>query len=150
MEIDPSSLPQDAATLRSLVTSLLADRTSQERRIGQLQHMLEQLLRAAYGPQRERLNENQLFLFSAEILADEKNESAPKYKPGSERPKRKGHGRQRPPKSVKRQCVLFDLAEHEKQCPECHGELKRIGEEVSERLEYQPASMIVIEEACQK
>jgi len=150
MEIDPNSLPQDAASLRSLVTSLLEDRTTQERRIRQLQHMLEQLLRARYGPRRERLNENQLFLFAAEILADEKNESSRKEKPGSERPKRIGHGRQRLPKLLKRQRVVFDLAEHEKQCPECQGELKRIGEEISERLEYVPASMIVIEEACQK
>jgi hypothetical protein len=87
MGIDPNSLPQDAATLRSLVTSLLEDRATQERRIRQLQHMLEQLLRARYGPRRERLNENQLFLFAVKILADEKNESSPKEKSGSDRPK---------------------------------------------------------------
>ena len=28
--------------------------------------------------------------------------------------------------------------------------MKRIGEEVSERLEYVPASLVVIQEACQK
>ncbi len=150
MEIDPSNLPQDAATLRCLVTTLLEGRESQERRIRQLQHMLEQLLRARYGPRRERVNENQLFLFAAEILRSGKNEPVQKEKPTSERPKPKGHGRQRLPKSLKRQRVAFDLAEHEKQCPHCQGELMRIGEEISERLEYVPASMIVIEEACQK
>jgi hypothetical protein len=67
MEIDPDNLPQDAAALRCLVASLLEDRDTQERRIRQLQHMLEQLLRARYGPRRERLNQNQLFLFAAEI-----------------------------------------------------------------------------------
>jgi len=150
MEIDPSNLPEDAATLRRLVASLLEDRDSQERRIRQLQHMLEQLLRARYGPRRERINENQLFLFAAGILAADKSEPAPKDKPASSRPKQKGHGRQRLPKSLKRQRVVFDLAAHEKQCPHCQGELKRIGEETSERLEYVPASMLVIEEACQK
>ena len=150
MEIDPDNLPQDAATLRCLVASLLEDRSSQERRIRQLQHMLEQLLRARYGPQRERLNENQLFLFAAEILGSDKSESPAKEEPVADRPKRKGHGRQRLPKSLKRQRVVFDLGEHEKHCPECRGELKRIGEEISERLEYVPASMFVIEEACQK
>jgi hypothetical protein len=49
MEIDLNNLPRDAATLRSLVTSLIEDRTAQDRRIRQLQHMLEQLLRARYG-----------------------------------------------------------------------------------------------------
>lgn len=150
MEIDPNNLPQDAATLRSLVASLLEDRDTQERRIRQLQHMLEQLLRARYGPRRERLNENQLFLFAAEILGNEKNPSAPKDMVASDQPKRKGHGRQRLPKSLRRERVVFDLAEHEKQCPVCQSELKRIGEEISERLEYVPAAMIVIEEACQK
>jgi hypothetical protein len=47
----------------------------------------------------------------------------------------KGHGRQRLPKSLKRQRVVFDLAENEKQCPHCRGEMKQIGEEISERLE---------------
>jgi transposase len=150
MDIDPNNLPQDAATLRCLVASLLEDRDTQERRIRQLQHMLEQLLRARYGPRRERVNENQLFLFAAEVVGADKNVPPAKEKPASDKPKRKGHGRQRLPKSLKRQRVVFDLAEHEKQCPHCRGALKRIGEEVSERLEYVPASLLVIEEACQK
>jgi transposase len=150
MEIDPNNLPGDPATLKRMVTSLLEDREAGERRIRQLQHLLEQLLRARYGPRRERLNENQLFLFAAEILTTGKKESVPRDEPVSDRPQRKGHGRHRLPKSLKRQRIVFDLAEHEKQCPECHGELKRIGEEISERLEYVPASMMVIEEACQK
>lgn len=62
----------------------------------------------------------------------------------------KEYGRQRLPKSLRRQRVVFDLAEHEKQCPHCRSELKRIGEEISKRLEYMPASMLVIEEARQK
>jgi len=150
MEIDPNNLPQDAATLRCLVASLIEDRSAQERRIRQLQHMLEHLLRSRYGPRRERINENQLFLFAAKILGTEKNEPAQEEKPRKERPKRKGHGRQRLPKSLKRQRLVFDLAEDEKQCPHCLSKLKRIGEEISERLEYVPASMLVLEEACQK
>ena len=150
MEIDPNNLPGDPATLKCMVASLLEDREAGERRIRQLQHLLEQLLRARYGPRRERVNENQLFLFAADILGAEKSEPVPKDKPVSDRPKPKGHGRQRLPKSLKRERVVFDLAEHEKHCPHCQGELKRIGEEISERLEYVPASLLVIEEACQK
>jgi len=150
MEIDPNNLPGDPATLKYMVASLLEDREAGERRIRQLQHLLEQLLRARYGPRRERLNENQLFLFAAEILGNNKSESVPQEESVSDRPQRKGHGRHRLPKSLKRQRIVFDLAEHEKQCPECQGRLKWIGEEISERLEYVPASMMVIEEACQK
>ena len=46
MEIDPNNLPGDPATLKRMVASLLEDREAGERRIRQLQHLLEQLLRA--------------------------------------------------------------------------------------------------------
>jgi transposase len=61
-----------------------------------------------------------------------------------------GHGRQRLPESLARKRVVFDLGEDERRCPHCQGELRHIGEEVSERLEYVPASLYVIEEAWQK
>jgi transposase len=51
---------------------------------------------------------------------------------------------------LKRQRVVYDLEEAKRQCPECQEPLKRIGEDTSERLEYVPASLVVIEEACQK
>ena len=46
--------------------------------------------------------------------------------------------------------MVHDLGEGARQCPQCQGELKRLGEEVSERLEYVHASLVVIEEVCQK
>jgi transposase len=134
----------------------LEDRDRQEQRLRQLQHWLEQLLRARYGPRREHVDENQLFLFAAEILAQagkippapgESEASAPKSKPA---PQHRGHGRGALPKSLKRERVVYDLAEDQRQCPECQEVLKRIGEDVSERMEYVPASLVVIEEACQK
>ena len=42
------------------------------------------------------------------------------------------------------------MGEGSRQCPQCQGDLKRIVEEVSERLEYVPASLVVIEKVCQK
>jgi transposase len=54
------------------------------------------------------------------------------------------------PKSLERRRVVYDLVEAERHCPECHCELKHIGEEIREQLEYVPASLEVIEEACQK
>ena len=46
--------------------------------------------------------------------------------------------------------MVHDLGEGARRCPQRQGELKRLGEEVSERLEYVPASLIVIEEVCAK
>ena len=69
MDIDPQRLPEDPALLRQMVTSLVQEAEARERRLRQLQHWLEQLLRARYGPRRERVEENQLFMFAAEIMA---------------------------------------------------------------------------------
>jgi len=43
--------------LRQMVAGLLEELGHQERRLQQLQHMVEQLLRWRYGPKRERVNE---------------------------------------------------------------------------------------------
>ena len=156
MDIDPNQLPNDPAALRQMVVGLLEEAAEQERRLQQLQHWLEQLLRARYGPRRERVNENQLFLFAVALVsAGQEPRPDPESPTGGQaeearRAKPKGHGRQPLPKSLQRQRVVHDLAEEERQCPQCQEELKRIGEEVSERLEYVPASLVVIQEACQK
>jgi transposase len=154
MAIDPEQLPNDPAALRQMVVGLLEDRDRQEQRLRQLQHWLEQLLRARYGPRRERVNENQLFLFAAEIMAQ--GGKTPPAGDGSEASRaksaspRRGHGRGALPKSLKRERVVYDLEEEKRQCPECQEKMDRIGEDVCERLEYVPASLVVIEEACQK
>jgi transposase len=67
-----------------------------------------------------------------------------------ENAKPKGHGRRRLPKHLERKQVVYDLKEDEKQCPHCPRKMNHIGDEVSERLEYIPASLHVIEEVCRK
>jgi transposase len=156
VEIDPNQLPNDPVALRQIVVGLLGEAAERERKLRQMQHWVEQLLRARYGPRRERVDENQLFLFAAGISArsgktppasDNGKTPPSSSKPSSHRP---GHGRGALPKSLQRQRVVHDLGEGLRQCPQCQGDLKRIGEEVSERLEYVPASLVVIEEVCQK
>ncbi|MBI2002931.1 MAG: IS66 family transposase [candidate division NC10 bacterium] len=150
MEIDRKNLPKDPETLRQMVASLLEELDAKERRLQRVQHLLEKLLRWRYGPRRERVPENQLFLFAVGMVGtDQDLPPAPKEAAAS-KPKGPGHGRQRLPGTLERRRVVYDLGEEERRCPECHGELKPIGEEVSERLEYVPASLYVIEEACQK
>ncbi len=156
MEINPNQLPSDPAALRQMVMGLLGEAMERERKLRQLQHWVEQLLRARYGPRRERVDENQLFMFAAEIMA--RGEKTPPASGETEAPpagakstpQRPGHGRSALPKSLPRQRVVHDLGEGARQCPQCQGELKRMGEEVSERLEYVPASLVVIEEVCAK
>ena len=154
MDIDRNQLPSDVEALRQMVIGLLAELDAKDRRLQQVQHWLEQLLRYRYGQKRERVDENQLFLFAAELVhAGKEAPPAPRTEEipaKSEAPSSKGHGRQALPKSLERRRVVYDLGEHERQCPQCQGPLKRIGEEISERLEYVPAAFHVIQEACQK
>jgi hypothetical protein len=113
---------------------LLTEAAQRERKLRQLQHWLEQLLRASYGPSRERVDENQLFLFAAEILiragktppSSEESQARP-GRPTTSKPPRPGHGRGKLPKSLKRQRVEYELAEDRRQCPEYQQALRRIG-----------------------
>jgi len=150
VEIDRHHLPEDPRVLQQMVVGLLAERDSQEQRLRQVHHLLEQLLRARYGPRRERVSENQLFLFAMTILSAQPQTPPAPEKSATHSNRRPGHGRQRLPRTLERRRVVYDLGEQERQCPQCQGELRHIGEEVSERLEYVPASFQVIEEACQK
>jgi transposase len=155
MTINPNSLPRDVDQCHALIAELAAELDARDRRVRQLQHQIEQLLRARYGPKRERVDENQLFLFAADIVArheeeqehgrEQETESA-----GTAKPKPKGHGRRRLPKELERRRTEYELAEEDRHCPHCQGQLVAFDEEVSERLEYVPASLYVIEEVCKK
>jgi transposase len=54
------------------------------------------------------------------------------------------------PAHLPRQRQEYDLPAERRQCPHCQKPLQPIGTEVSERLEYVPASLLVIEEVCHK
>ena len=165
MEIDPHNLPTDAAALQQMLLRTLAELqvataqlnatsaelAAKERELQRVQHWLEQLLRNRYGQKRERVDEHQLFMFAAQIASTgQEPPPEPKAAAAEPRPTPQGHGRQPLPKSLQRRRVVYDVPEAERQCPQCHGELKHIGEDIREELEYVPASLEVIEHACQK
>ncbi len=77
-----------------MVANLLEDREAGARQIRQLQHMVELLPRSNYGPRREQVNENRLFCFAAGILENDKSKPESKDQAVSDRPERKGCGRQ--------------------------------------------------------
>src|SRR5207249_11924472 len=65
--------------------------------------------------------------------------------------RKKKMGRRQPlPRHLKRERVVHDLAEKEKHCDRCRQDLQPIGEESSERYEYVPAQLTVIEDVCRK
>jgi transposase len=159
MTIDPHNLPDQADALRQIVLQLLQVVEDKDRLLERVQHQLEQLLRQRYGPKRERIDENQLFLFAAQIIAaslagaaaSATSGAADEASSGVTRPaQRQGHGRKPLPTSLERRRVVFDLNESQQQCPHCQKRMQRIGEDISERLEFVPASLHVIEEVRPK
>jgi transposase len=117
------------------------------------------LLTARNGTRSEQLSADQLRLFAQEIGVElatpstaeqerDSNDDPPAA--SSDGGNGKTGGRRPLPSHLKRERIVHDLAQHDKHCPECYQDLRHIGEEVSERYEYIPAQLLVIEDACQK
>ena len=126
---------------------------SSEQKISMLQHQVEQLLRRVYGRRSERLDPNQLMLDPLMLQAVEQSLSrppidlpAPALEPKPKRPKvvdRKHPGRIPIPEHLERVEIILDIPEEKKVSPETGEPLKKIGWEVSEKLEYRPGKLIV-------
>lgn len=171
--INLKNLPDNPDLLRQMVIDLATQLDLHERRLQRVQNILEQLLKWRFGQKREKIDERQLFLFALqceatgadvqELIAELEDDQAGKpdddnnpppsdtpAAPGDKTDKPRGHGRKRLPRTLTRERIVYELSEAERMCPDCEAPMQRIGEEVSERLEYVPASLKVIEEARAK
>jgi transposase len=159
---DPKHLPEDPQVLQQMVLDLMAqlDRECIER--NKIEVLLRELLDARRNRKSEQLSSDQLTLFAAAWQArqaeaepnkpDGSDDDDPNANPGggeSASKKRTG-GRQPLPRHLKRERIVHDLAEEEKHCSTCQQDLRPIGEESSERYEYIPAKLTVIEDICKK
>jgi transposase len=113
-----------------------------------LKHQAEvhALLRRFYGPRNERFDPAQLVLFGQLIASSPLDVPAVEQESGQklkERRPRHKHGRQNLPEHLPRITVVHDLPEDQKACARGHVRVK-IGEEVTEQLEYHPASFKVL------
>jgi transposase len=140
------------------------DRESNERR--KIESLLRELLDSKRNRKSEQLSADQLALFAAAWQARQTEAESPAKPessgdddkdgtPGSgssapPNPPTKTGGRQPLPRHLKRERIVHDLAEEEKHCPTCQKDLRPIGEESSERYEYVPAQLTVVEDVCQK
>jgi transposase len=107
------------------------------------------ILRRYYGPKSERFDPRQLLLFGQaveQLPLDEASIAEEAGEPLVTRrvKKRHPHGRQQLPEHLERIPIEHDLAPEEKNCPACGQARQRIGAEVSEQLEYFPASFKVL------
>jgi transposase len=147
--LDPAALDGLPATARALLTTLQEQVRTLQRENAALRQQLDVLCQRMFGKRSERVDPRQLQL-ALEQLA---NEPGPVTEPiemdSGETPVR-GHSRRRPtgrrplPAHLPRRRVEIDVSEAEKQCA-CGQPKTRIGEEVSEKLEYEPASFVVVQ-----
>jgi transposase len=137
-----------------MILQLLEGHQQKDRKLSQMEHQLQQLLRRLYGRSSEKIDPKQMALF-ADLLkqlepqapaAPAAPEPEPPTPPPSSSPSTpKGHGRRKLPADLPREKVVHDLAEEQKPCP-CCGEMRQlIGQETSEQLDYEPAKVKVIE-----
>ena len=157
--VDPKTLPSDAATLQKIVVDLTAQMDAQQNRLGKVERLLAQLLEARNAKRSEQLSPDQLALFAAEAAAtgvtvenaeDDNGGEDPPASSGNSRNTSRPRGRKPLAPHLKRERIEHDLAESEKHCSVCDEDLRAIGEESSERYEYVPAHMLVIEDVCRK
>ncbi|MDP9179461.1 MAG: IS66 family transposase [Gemmatimonadota bacterium] len=158
----PEQLPDDLVILKRMILELLA--TLHEERLDKnaLRHRLELLARRLFGPRGERFDPNQLLLFAEQQAAGQETAASPAAEQGGqaeqtsqekqEKPKRKckPHGRRRLPENLRRQTKHLLLTEAERTCSACGQVRQEIGTQKSEHLDYQPASLFVVESIVHK
>src|SRR5215471_4478471 len=127
-------LPDDVPALQQLVRELLGEVRRLRQENEQLRRRLDQALRLHFGQRSERSRPRR-----ARVPRERESdgEAAP----------RPGHGRQPLPEHLPRERVEYDLTEADKLCPCCGGPRVCIGEQVSEQLDYRPASYFVVQHA---
>jgi transposase len=173
MTLAINELPNDVALLKQLIVEresfidrireeaaaqLEAERAERQAAIDEavkaavdaaVQAAVAAILRRYYGPRSEKFDPRQLLLFGRRIDALPLDEASIVEEAGkpliTRRVKhRDEHGRQQLPNELERIVIEHDLPAGQKACPACGSERCRIGAEVSEQLEYFPASFKVL------
>ena len=138
-----SALPDDPVLLQGMIRELLAALQAERHQREHLEQRLDQLLRRLYGPRSEKIVGPTLF--DAFAPPAEPPPPPPEPVPESAAKKKQGHGRRRLPADLPRQRLVHDLSEAERLCPCCQSPRVRFAEDLSERLDYVPASLYIVE-----
>jgi transposase len=139
------ALPNDVPLCHELIRQQADSLDRAQRRIEQLEHAMDVLLRQKYGPRSERLDPNQLRLFTEENEEAATSREADVVLESPEKPKRtwKRRGRQTLPEHLPRVPVVIELSEPERACTGCGGLRAHFDDEISKQLDYVPASLFI-------
>ena len=141
MEIDPNHLPTDTNALQALVRQLLGTLQAQSLKIAELEAHIAKLKRLQFGQSSEKIA-LEIEQLEQELDGLHEEEAAQALAlPAAvqaliEKPYRKAL-----PEHLPRQIELHEPA---CTCPNCGGAMRKLGEDVTEVLDYVPASFKVI------
>ena len=128
-----------------------------------LESKIKRLLSTVRGSRQERINPDQLLLFSQDELqqlaqeleksaadnaspSEQGNEPDQPQEPDSrDKPSKKGNGRRPLPSNWPKEILRHDLDEEERKCPCCGETRHEMGVETSQQIDYIPAVFKVIE-----
>jgi transposase len=147
---------QHAATTEQFARTL----EEKNQLIASLERHIRQLLRTVRGSRQERIDPDQLLLFSVDELQQlakeleqaaatpepAGDESVPETEQDAAKPRNVNHnGRRRLPVHLPREIQRHELPAEQRPCPCCGEQRTEFGVETSEQLEFVPASWKVIE-----
>ena len=156
--MDPNSLPNDIDVLQKIVADLCERLQHESSEKNKYRSLLRELLDAQRNRKSEQLSKEQLALFETLWKASdpeaaeedsEREDGQPQDAPEPPQAKKRS-GRQPLARNVVRERIVHDLSEAEKHCDCCGKDLRWFDEEISERYEYIPASIKVIEDVRRK
>lgn len=143
----------NAAVLAEEITALKVTLAQREARIERLEFDLAQLKKLLFGARSERLQTlpdiDQLPLWD-EVPEDLPLASPVEFKAMVKSPAKNAPKRTALPEHLPREIVVLPLSPEDRRCPECGEERPVIGYESSERLDYVPATLKVVETRREK
>jgi transposase len=143
MTLAMDQLPNDIDSLKRIIIEQQARHEAEIEKA--VTEAVLAILRRYYGPKSEKFDPRQLLLFGQQVAEAPLDEMSIEEEAGEKlvtRRVRHKHGRQQLPEHLERIEIEHDL--DDKACPACGCERCRIGQEVSEQLEYFPASLKVL------
>jgi transposase len=149
MNIDLAALPADVDTLHRMIgeltTALDSQRTEAQAEIDRLRQIVKILQRNRFGRRSERLDGDQLQLGLEDLDADIAGVEAGGSAAAPDTKKEAGRRSDRRPglpDHLSREDVTLDI--DASACPCCGGAIHKIGETISEMLDYVPARLRVL------
>jgi transposase len=136
---DAKDLPNDPAALKGLVTSLASELKFRDILIEKLKHQLAGMRQHRFGSRSEALDQLALTLEDEEIAASAQDPAPADTDQAATPPK--GKPKRKPlPGHLPRNETTLSPGDS---CAECGGNLKTLGEDVTEELEYIPGRFVV-------